>query len=111
MKIAELVSSDIRSRANASIIRATLDGINENVTLDFDGVEFVSRSFADELYEIMKEYDNISIKNTSDIVKSMMDAVVSGRKSKRKFNEDNSEIREFDDMNSLSSFLLQPDMI
>ncbi len=42
----------------------------------------------------------------SNIVKSMTDAVKSGRNKKRVRKEDNSEIKEFDDIESLSAFLL-----
>jgi hypothetical protein len=105
LKISKLISTDIRSRANAEIIRAVVDGIEENVILDFRGVTFVSRSFTDELYNVMCEHKNIELVNTSDFVKSMIDAVTQGRKQKRIFVEEKSEIREFDDMKSLSSFL------
>ena len=33
-KISELISTDIRSRANANIIRSAIDGINERIVLD-----------------------------------------------------------------------------
>lgn len=105
LKISELISTDIRSRANAEIIRAELDGVKGNVILDFAGVTFVSRSFTDELYNVMCEYGNIKLDNTSDFVKSMIDTVTLGRKTKRTFSEEKSEIKEFDDMKSLSLFL------
>lgn len=35
----------------------------------------------------------------------MLEAVTKGRNSKRIFKENNSEIKEFDDMTGLSSFL------
>lgn len=105
LKISELISTDIRSRANAEIIRAELDGVKDDVILDFAGVTFVSRSFTDELYNVMCEHKNIKLDNTSDFVKSMIDTVTQGRNTKRTFNEEKSEIKEFDDMNSLSLFL------
>lgn len=80
-KIADLISTDIRSRANADIIRSAIDGIKENIVLDFSGVTFVSRSFTDELYNVMKENKNISLVNMSDFVKSMLEAVTKGRNS------------------------------
>lgn len=105
LKIAELISTDIRSRANAEILRSAIDGVKGEIIFDFAGVVFVSRSFTDELYNIMGEHKGISLKNTSDIVKSMLEAVTKGRNSKRIFKENNSEIKEFDDMTGLSSFL------
>lgn len=104
-KVAELISTDIRSRANVDIIRSAIDGINENIILDFTDVTFMSRSFTDELYNLMCEHKNVSLSNMNDFVNSMYNAVVEGRKSKRVFESESSEIKEFDDMKSLASFL------
>ena len=98
-KISELISTDIRSRANANIIRSAIDGINERIVLDFDGVCFISRSFTDELYNVLEEHKNISFTNTSDNIKAMLDAVEKGRKSTRNFSN-SSEIKEFHDFAS-----------
>ena len=104
VKISELISTDIRSRANANIIRSAIDGINERIILDFEGVSFISRSFTDELYNVLEEHKNISFTNTSDNIKAMLDAVEKGRKSTRNFSN-SSEIKEFHDFASLSAFL------
>jgi hypothetical protein len=104
-KVAELISTDIRSRANVNIIRSAIDGINENIILDFTDVAFMSRSFTDELYNLMNEHKNVSLSNMNDFVGSMYNAVVEGRKSKRVFESESSEIKECDDMKSLASFL------
>lgn len=103
--ISELISTDIRSRANANIIRSAIDGIEGDIVLDFKDVKFVSRSFADELYNVMNEHDGITLINESDFVKSMIDAVTQGRRKKRIASENTSEIKEFKDMKSLESFL------
>ncbi len=105
-KIATLLSTDIRSRANANIIRSAIDGIDGDIVLDFSDVIFASRSFVDELYNVMDEHGNIRIENASDLIKSMLQAVSVGRKHKRLSLIDNPEIKEFDDMESLSAFLL-----
>lgn len=103
-KISELISTDIRSRANANIIRSVIDGIDEKIVLNFEGVSFISRSFTDELYNVLEEHKNISLSNTSDTIKAMLDAVGKGRKNARHINH-NSDIKEFNDFASLSSFL------
>lgn len=105
LKISEIISTDIRSRANINIINSALDGIKGNVILDFSNVTFVSRSFADELYNLLNENKNLSISNMTDFVSSMYNIVCEGRKSKRVFESQQSEIKEFDDMNSLAVFL------
>ena len=78
---------------------------NDNIILDFTDVSFMSRSFTDELYNLMNECKNISLSNMNDFVSSMYNAVVQGRKSKRVFEPESSEIKEFNDMESLTSFL------
>ena len=65
----------------------------------------MSRSFTDELYNVMEENKNVSLVNMSNFVKSMLEAVTNGRNSKRVFRQSESEIKEFEDMSSLSSFL------
>lgn len=105
IKVAELISTDIRSRANVNIVRSAIDGINENIILDFTDVAFMSRSFTDELYNLISEHKNVSLSNMNEFVNSMYIAVVEGRKSKRVFEPESSEIKEFDDMKSLASFL------
>lgn len=104
-KIADILSTDVRSRANAEIIRAAVDGIEGPVILDFEGVTFISRSFTDELYTIMNEHGNLTLANMSDFVRTMFDAVSQSRKRRRVLPQDNSEIKECNDMESLSSFL------
>ena len=85
VKIEELIGTDVRSRSNA--------------------VTFVSRSFADELCNILDKFKNVELENMDHIVQSMIDAVKSGRTKKRIRSEDNSEIKVFDNIDSLSSFL------
>ena len=48
IKIVKLISNDIRSRANVEIIKSAIDGIDENITLDFTGETYIYRSYADE---------------------------------------------------------------
>lgn len=106
--IAELISTDVRSRCNAEKIRDEIDKTSDNVILDFSGVIFISRSFTDELYTIIEYYKNLKIDliNMSEIVKTMIDAVKKGRENKRtRLINNDSEIKEFDDMKSLSEFL------
>lgn len=105
IKISVLISTDIRSRANMRIISSAIDGVNGNVVLDFTGVTFMSRSFTDELYNLMNEHRNIALSHMNDFIQSMYDTVVQSRKSKRIFKTESSEVKEFDDMKSLAAFL------
>ena len=106
IKISTLISTDVRSRSNAEIIRNEIDVTSDKVVLDFSGVCFISRSFTDELCSVIEHLKNVTIDidNMSDIVKTMMEAVKNSRKNKRIRSKDNSEIKEFDDMEDLSDF-------
>ncbi len=105
LKISELISTDIRSRVNANIIREAINGTKDKIVLDFSGVVFISRSFTDELYNIKSEKADISFTHVSDIVQSMIDAVFNSRKHKRNYSNNNSEMKRFNDLESLSSYL------
>ena len=105
LKIAELISSDIRLRSNASIIRKAIEGIEGGIVLDFAGVTFISRSFADELYNVMQENKNISLNNKGEVVSTMMEAVETGRKTKRVYHSEDAEMIVCNDMESLSKVL------
>ena len=105
--VAELISSDVRSRSNAEKIRNELIISSQDVILDFAGVTFISRSFTDELFNIKDEYNkDLSLINMTNIVKSMTYAVKNSRNNKRVRIKGDSEIKEFDDIQSLSDFLL-----
>lgn len=102
----ELIGSDIRSRQNADRIRNSIANYDGVVELDFNSVEFISRSFADEVYTIVNENrDNVKLKNMKGIVDSMMSVVADSRTHKRVRKTENSFIFEFSDIESLSAYL------
>ncbi|OJV90992.1 MAG: hypothetical protein BGO34_22165 [Bacteroidia bacterium 44-10] len=106
IKISELIGADIRSRKNAEYIRNSIAGSAGKVELDFDGVEFISRAFADEVYTIVKENnDNVVLINMESIVGSMMSVVSESRTQKRVRKTENANMKEFSDMESLSAYL------
>ncbi len=106
IKIVELIGSDIRSRQNADHIRNSIANYDDVVELDFNSVEFISRSFADEVYTIVNENrDNVKLKNMKGIVDSMMSVVADSRTHKRVRKTENSNIKEFSDIESLSAYL------
>lgn len=105
--IAQIISTDVRSRSRAQIIRNELDIEAKNL-LDFSGVTFISRSFADELYSIKDEFANydINIVEMLGVVKAMYEAVQFTRNQKRIREDKKSEIKDIEDINSLSSYFL-----
>ena len=104
IKVIDLLGSDIRSRLNAEKIRNRIDG---QTVVDFSGVKFMSRSFADELYNICHGNPLVRLEGMSEFVHSMYNTVSDGRQRKRVRKEDNGEILKIDKVESLSEFLLQ----
>ena len=109
--ISELIGTDVRSRSNAGIIQSVVDGMKERVILDFSEVTFISRSFADELCNMMEGNKKIELSHMSDLVNAMINAVYSSRKEKRVRHNDDSEMKEFESMEGLSSFLSSSDVV
>ena len=99
-----LFGSNIRSRSNVERI-ATMVDCKETFVLDMSGVEFVSRSVADELCSISERF-HTEIQNSSGIVAKMLDVVSNSRKQKRVRSDENLEIKNFKDFKALSDFLL-----
>jgi anti-anti-sigma regulatory factor len=107
IKIVELLSTDIRSRNNADYVRKEIEKTNaQHVILDLSNVSFVSRSFADELLNVIAESHDkeITLAHLSDEVKTMIDLVANGRKQKRVRNQGDNSIIVLKDMNSVHEF-------
>lgn len=104
IRIAEQFGIELRSRSNAARIK-DLIGKNDETILDMSDVEFISRSFADELCCIIDEF-NVKLNNVSSFVTGMMNIVSAGRKRERIRKTDNSEIVELENLEELKHFLL-----
>jgi hypothetical protein len=106
IKVAKAISTDIRCRNNADILRAIINS-SDDVTLDFSDVVFVSRSFADELCDIIEHTTaNVKTCNTCSLVTNMLKVVSDNRNKKRTRHIDNSNIFICKDMQSLANVLL-----
>ncbi len=99
-----LIGTEIRSRTNADIIRTEINDCKDSCILDFKGVTFVSRSFADELCSIMDENRNVKLTNETTFVKKMIDTVLTSRKRVRQRN-DHSDIVSFSNIDDLCDFM------
>lgn len=104
ISIKELIGSEVRSRSNAEKIRDAIKKDSDFNLLDFSGVTFVSRSFADELCIILDENANLRLVNETPFVRKMIDTVLVGRKRVRQ-RGDNNDIITFSDMDDLCKFL------
>ena len=108
IKLNTIYSADLYTRSRASELRACINKDATEVTLDFEGIGFMSRSFADEVCNIMDDNKNIKFEyiNRNADVEAMMKKVADGRSQERKRGISNATIHKFKDMESLSEFLI-----
>lgn len=105
ININSLIGTEVRSRTNAEKVRAALKSDTEVLIIDFSGVTFVSRSFADELCNIMDEDKRIKLSGENPFVRKMIDIVLASRKRVRVRNGNEDEIVTLSTMDALSNFL------
>ena len=108
IRLQDLYNSDLYTRSRASELRSRIQSDANKVTLDFDGIGFMSRSFADEVCNIiddMKDKSFYFIGQNEDVAMMMM-KVRDGRNRERKHGVGNAKMYEFKDMKSLEDYLI-----
>lgn len=108
--ISELIRGELRSRTEAKKIYTKVLELNtQRLCIDFANVRFMSRSFADELCNILESLEKtgieIQVTNKSDSIDLIM-KIVKGNRNKPRVIKEDSEVKEFSDMDTLSDFLL-----
>ena len=108
IKLNTIYSADLYTRSRASELRACINENATEVVLNFEGIGFMSRSFADEVCNIMDDNKNITFEfiNRNADIEAMMNKVAEGRSQERKRGISNATIHKFEDMESLSEFLI-----
>ena len=108
IKLNTIFSADLYTRSRASELRACINENATEVVLNFEGIGFMSRSFADEVCNIMDDNKNITFEfiNRNADIEAMMNKVTEGRSQERKRGISNATIHKFEDMERLSEFLI-----
>lgn len=108
IRLSDIYSADLFTRSKATELNAMLRQETGEVELDFDGISFMSRSFADELYNVVENFKQckFTYSNRNEEVTAMMEKVSEGRQRERKRGISHAKIYEFHDMESLSNFLV-----
>lgn len=78
---------------------------NTDYLFDMSGVEFISRSAADELFNLINERGHIILVNMSSFVQKMFDAVAVGRFANRNLSITDIPVTYCEDIDSLSQCL------
>lgn len=105
IKIAELIGTDIRSRNNAKRILEVIN-TDDEYTLDFTSVEFMSRSFTDELCNIIDYNNNVTIDEVTmeRQIEDIYTIVNRGRQTKRKRAKSKGKIIELNTSEEVRTF-------
>jgi hypothetical protein len=108
IRLQDIYSADLYTRSRASELRACINDEADEVALDFEGIGFMSRSFADEVCNIIDDMSSktFTVFNQNNDVATMMEKVREGRSRERKRGVGNAKMYEFKDMESLEEFLI-----
>lgn len=108
IRLLDIYSADLFIRSRASELRKCINDDADEVTLDFEGIGFMSRSFSDEVCNIIDDMGGktFTLVNQNRDVATMMTKVRDGRSRERKRGVENAKMYEFQDMESLSEFLI-----
>lgn len=105
IKVKDVIGKEVRSRIPIVVLKAMLKP-NVRCVIDMAGVTFISRSFADELYNLQQDYRLITFENHASGVMKMMQVVWSGRSKKRVRSTEIATTESFASIEDFSKFLL-----
>lgn len=108
IQLFNIFGSDLFSRARANILYSVIDSKTDSVILDFSEISFMSRSFTDEILNIMDSNNDKSFRfiNCNDIVKSMLRVVSNGREHERNLGIPHPKMYKFENQTHLAEFLV-----
>jgi GTP1/Obg family GTP-binding protein len=108
LKLKDIYAADLFSRSRVSELLQYINSNTDEIVLDFDGINFISRSFADELCNIMDDNNDKKFVFVGQIaeVQTMISRVQESRKQERKRGIMHPKMYSFNNMESLSSFLM-----
>ena len=104
-----IFDAELYTRSSAAELRSKIASTVEDVVLDFKQKGFISRTFADELCNIIDDMKSVkfSFINRSDEVETMMNKVVEGRSRERKRGVGNAKIFKIKNLEELSKYFLE----
>lgn len=103
--IKDILGADVRSRNCIELVRKAMGKDEDTFMIDMGGVEFISRSFADELYNLSLPAHELHIVNKNDNVGRMLEVVWKGRKGERVRSSENVEIQDYKNVDDFFAFL------
>ncbi len=102
--VKDVLGTEVRSRISITAIKQQIVKGERNI-IDLTGIVFISRSFADELYNLEQDYNNVFFIGENENVGKMMKVVWEGRQKKRVRAEGHITIKDFSSTENFLSFL------
>lgn len=106
IKFKNIFGSEIRSRNAIDAIVSKMKDSQDDYIFDMDRITFISRSFADELYNLKMNYGNVMFVNRSNSVCQMMDVVWKGRQTSRVREQSYVEVEDMKKIEDFKNFLM-----
>ena len=108
IKLYDIYHADLFSRAKASLLVEMISPEADTVILDFEDITFMSRSFTDELYNIVIDFPEKEFRyvHRNDDICIMMEKVAEGRTRERKLGIPPAQMYTFSNQSELSDFLV-----
>lgn len=104
--IHQLFGTDVRSRSSVAKLAEILASDASIRVIDFSEVDFITRSVADEIYQIVKHASwPIRMIGQTGVVSVMLRAVAETNEAPRVRPIDNAVVKVFNNMKELSSYL------
>ena len=101
----EFTLGDLSARQSARELAAMIEPDAEKVVFDFSGIEFMSRSYADELFNVVSTLKHYEVLNQCDEVKTMMEIVFRKRQEDQEKGIPAPKMYRFKTIEELSAFL------
>ena len=109
--ISRILSQTLDTREAASFVAKTIKSSTRNsakIVVNFDGITFMSRSFADQFFKELFSTDaqlNLIIKNANSGITEVLDIVAKTQISRKKIENTHSS-NIFSDISQLESYMV-----
>ena len=106
IEIAKSIGTDLRTR---SFFRRDIDRLldaENSIQLDFTGVVFISRSVADEIYNVLEDNPNCNIVGMEGDVLKMYGIVEKGRMRPRVFSDHKIKTIQLRNMKEVENYFM-----
>ncbi len=99
------LGNDLRTRSFfRRDIERLIDKEHQNSILDFTGVEFISRSVADEICNLIADFPSLSIIGMDGDVRTMYELVLRGRIQPREYPNLNAKVYHLKTFKEMQDF-------